>query len=33
VDLKGATKDYESDGGRSVSPGCSLLCGVRGRWN
>jgi hypothetical protein len=25
VGLKGAAKDYESDGGRSVSPGCSPL--------
>ena len=31
VDLKGATKYYESDGGRSVSPSCSPLW--NGQWD
>jgi len=32
-DLKRATKDYGSDGERSVSPRCSPLWRARSRWN
>ena len=33
VDLKRATKDRESDDGRSVSPRCSPSWRARGQWN